>query len=177
MTEKFEVLLFSKEVQPIMNTTNGHNPILVDAINAMYNTYGNKYNEDLYRIVFSLAQRDRLEVEDKIMGEFEFMSDFDNVENAPEVFFERYGYDFLIQICDDADLDTILSYCRFEYNEEGKYYKEYEVEVYFREFSPIHQNTWLLRSKNSQECLETIKQAFSNPTLNAIKSVHIVEKG
>ncbi len=177
MAEKFEVLLFAKEPQQIMNSTNGHNQLLVNAINAMFNAYGNKYDNDLYNIVFSLAHRDALEVEDKIMGEFEFVSDYDGKEDAPELFFEEHGYRFLMEICDDKDLETILSFCRFEYDENGATYKEYEVEVYFNEDCPMHQSTWLLRSKNPQECLETIKQAVSKLTLNAIKSVHIVEKG
>lgn len=94
------------EDAPIMNTTNGHNRGLVDAINTIYRTGA---HDMLGMIMKSLYFRDLEEM--KVAGiitdeEFDgwWSLDWD---------WEKYAYDYLMHVADDADLRTIINYMRY----------------------------------------------------------------
>ena len=91
----------------IMDTHNGHNANLVEKINAAWKS--GRYNQDFGFIVYSIAQRDYLECEEKFgcdMGNF--LSAIIDDCNKDSI------HNVLENICDDQDLETILSFIRYK---------------------------------------------------------------
>lgn len=91
----------------IIDTRNGHNPELVRKINAAWKS--GQHNQDFGYIVYSIAQRDIMECKEKFdcdMGNF-LSSIIDDCD---------YGciHNVLENVCDDQDLETILSFIRHE---------------------------------------------------------------
>lgn len=91
----------------IMDTYNAHNPELVRKINNAWKS--GKYNQDFGYIVYSIAQRDYSECKEKFdcdMGNF-LSSIIDDCD---------FGciHNVLENVCDDQDLETILSFIRYE---------------------------------------------------------------
>jgi hypothetical protein len=91
----------------IMDTHNSHNAELVRKINAAWKS--GKYNQDFGYIVYSIAQRDYSECKEKFdcdMGNF-LSSIIDDCD---------FGciHNVLENVCDDQDLETILSFIRYE---------------------------------------------------------------
>lgn len=85
----------------IMDTYNGHNPELVRKINAAWKN--KKYHDSFGDILYALACRDMDEWEEKhndIIHDSE-----DGMKHAHEI---------MEGVCDDQDLETILSFIRYE---------------------------------------------------------------
>ena len=85
----------------IMDTYNGHNPELVRKINdAWKNT---KYHDRFGDILFALGCRDKQEIQDK----------FDVVIDCNDAAMDN-AHQIMEGVCDDWDLETILSFIRYE---------------------------------------------------------------
>jgi hypothetical protein len=85
----------------IMDTHNGHNAELVRKINAAWKS--DKYHERFCDILFALGCRDKQEIQDM----------FDIVIDCYEMAME-YAYEIMEDVCDNRDLETILSFIRYE---------------------------------------------------------------
>lgn len=85
----------------IMNTYNGHNKELVDKINAAWKS--DKYHDRFADILFALGCRDKEEIQ-ATFG-IEINCNETAMENAHEI---------MEHICDDWDLETILSFIRYK---------------------------------------------------------------
>lgn len=96
------ILAFEMDIQPdtIMNTTNSHNKELVDKINALWASHGNPYDTDLFKCVIkALFERDIDEANGKELTHEFFERDF-----------EGFMQMFLMNVCDDSDLQWIIDY-------------------------------------------------------------------
>lgn len=85
----------------IMNTYNGHNKELVRKINTAWKN--EKYHNLFGDILFALGSRDKQEIQDK----------FDIVIDCNETAMDN-AHEIMEHVCDDQDLETILSFIRYE---------------------------------------------------------------
>ena len=85
----------------IMDTYNAHNPELVHKINAAWKNP--KYHERFGDILFAIGCRDKQEIQDK----------FDIVIDCNETAMDN-AHEIMEGVCDDWDLETILSFIRYE---------------------------------------------------------------
>lgn len=91
----------------IMDTYNSHNPELVRKINAAWKS--GRYNQEFGYIVYSIAQRDYNECKEK------FDCDMDNfLSSIIDDCNESSIHNVLENVCDDWDLETILSFIRYK---------------------------------------------------------------
>lgn len=90
-------LLDGATIDTIMDTTNGHNPSLVEQINKAYREQPKLFAA----IVYLLGKRDEEEMACKIGLTFETLKD-------ATANLDRY----LMSIADDTDLECIISFCR-----------------------------------------------------------------
>lgn len=91
----------------IMDTYNGHNAKFVKKINAAWKS--GRYNQDFGLIVYSIAQRDYSECEEKFGCDMvNFLSSIIDDCNKDSI------HNVLENICDDQDLETILSFIRYK---------------------------------------------------------------
>ena len=91
----------------IMDTYNSHNPELVRKINAAWKS--GKYNQEFGYIIYSIANRDYNECKEK------FDCDMDNfLSSIIDDCNESSIHNVLENVCDDWDLETILSFIRYE---------------------------------------------------------------
>jgi hypothetical protein len=91
----------------IMNTYNGHNEELVRKINDAWKS--GKYNQEFGYIIYSIANRDYNECKEK------FDCDMDNfLSSIIDDCNEDSIHNVLENVCDDWDLETILSFIRYE---------------------------------------------------------------
>ena len=98
----------------MMTISNAHAQVLVDRINDLSRT--EHYHKDFCEILLILAQRYRDEVYDKVITD-DGDRDSDLLERIPaEEFKESCGREFLMLVCDNDDLNTILSYCKYKAN-------------------------------------------------------------
>ena len=91
----------------IMDTYNAHNKELVRKINAAWKS--GKYNQEFGYIIYSIANRDYNECKEKFdcdMGNF--LSSIIDDCNEDSI------HNVLENVCDDWDLETILSFIRYE---------------------------------------------------------------
>lgn len=86
----------------IMDTYNGHNNELVRKINAAWRS--EKYHDSFSEILVALSQRDHHEFEDK----------FDTVVEADGTWAMNHAHEIMEGVCDDWDLETILSFIRYK---------------------------------------------------------------
>lgn len=96
----------------IMNTSNSHNEKLVEQINAIYDgDLNTKVN--FYVILKALMYRDREEMIDKeIVTEDEFYFSHHDYHGLYNKLVRNYTYEYLMHVADDADLETIINFCR-----------------------------------------------------------------
>lgn len=94
-------------MEEIMTTRNGHNKVLVEKINAAWNSDDMKDN--FRYIVYAIAKRDQEEVEEKIDIDYsKLLSDI--IDDC-----DRCAIGTVLKnVCDDADLDNILQFVGFE---------------------------------------------------------------
>lgn len=108
LDKKIDTLLSNEEAKAcflsamgfygIMDTTNSHNPDLVNKINTLWIT-GDK---ELWKnILWAIALRDKKEMEDKCI-----------IVRTREGAYDVADL-ILMQICDDADLEMIINYIRY----------------------------------------------------------------
>ena len=91
----------------IMDTYNGHNQELVHKINSAWKS--GKYNQEFGYIIYSIASRDYNECKEK------FDCDMDNLlSSIIDDCNESSIHNVLENVCDDWDLETILSFIRYE---------------------------------------------------------------
>jgi hypothetical protein len=95
----FELYDFLKNKRTIIDTYNGHNKKLVDAINNAF--FDEKY--DFADILFAIARRDREEIYKKTSIDIQSKDDA-----------MTYAHDILENICDDNDLILILNFIGYE---------------------------------------------------------------
>lgn len=86
----------------IINPYNGHNRDLVDKICDAWDNP--KYHDDFGDILYALSQRDAAEIEDKFEG-LRITSSYEAMQFAHEI---------MEGVCDDWDLETILSFIRYK---------------------------------------------------------------
>lgn len=85
----------------IMDTYNSHNKELVRKINAAWKSP--KYHDRFGDILFALGCRDKQEIQDK----------FDVIIDCNETAMDN-AHEIMEGVCDDWDLETILSFIRYE---------------------------------------------------------------
>lgn len=96
------IKFFEEEVySDIIDTRNAHNPELVRKINAAWKSP--KYHDRFGNILFALGCRDKQEIQDK----------FDIVIDCNETAMDN-AHEIMEGVCDDWDLETILSFIRYE---------------------------------------------------------------
>ena len=88
---------YKVEEATIMNCFNAHDPKLVEKINYLWARTSKSFKP----ILFALYERDKEEAEEKEIVE-------PNDEN-----FESFAYDFMMHVCDDADLEVIINFIRY----------------------------------------------------------------
>lgn len=104
-----------------MDTTNGHCAVFVKAINDIFQTA--QYFKDAVEITHFLALRYKDEVYEKLITD-EGDRETQLLERwLPREFFNSIGNDFLTQVCDNDDLKTIITYCK--YDENHQFYNEF----------------------------------------------------
>lgn len=94
----------------IMNTLNAHDKDLVEKINFLYNA--TCVREKFKMILFTLAQRDKEEFEDKMFEDTPLNDCYDLIEWGKE-HFEDFAYHYLTRVADDGDLEVIIDFCRY----------------------------------------------------------------
>lgn len=92
----FNVTYEIKEAD-IMDTLNAHDPKLVEHINYIWCRASERFKP----ILFAIYERDKVEAEEK------------DIVVPTDDNFESFAYDFLMHVCDDADLETILNFVRY----------------------------------------------------------------
>lgn len=92
---------FFFEESDIMDTLNAHNKELVRKINKAWRT--EKHHKLFGGILLALLIRDHEEYEDK----------FDTVDDYSEDFAMEHAHEILEHVCDDMDLETVLSFVRY----------------------------------------------------------------
>ena len=92
----FNVTYEIKEAD-IMDTLNAHDPKLVEHINYIWCRSSERFKP----ILLALYERDKEEAEEK------------DIVVPTDENFESFAYDFLMHVCDDADLETILNFVRY----------------------------------------------------------------
>lgn len=103
----------SEDYEEIMDTTNGHNPNLVNKINIAWNTK----REQFYPILRTLYKRDIKEI--MASDAFGDLSVFGIAKSADEAFsymdenWDIEAYNYLQHIADDTDLECILNFVRY----------------------------------------------------------------
>lgn len=91
----------------IMDTYNAHNKELVRKINAAWKS--GKYNQEFGYITYSIANRDYNECKEKFDCDMDnFLSSIIDDCNKDSI------HNVLENVCDDQDLETILSFIRYE---------------------------------------------------------------
>ena len=91
----------------IMDTYNAHNKELVRKINAAWKS--GKYNQEFGYIIYSIANRDYNECKEKFDCDMDnFLSSIIDDCNKDSI------HNVLENVCDDQDLETILSFIRYE---------------------------------------------------------------
>lgn len=91
----------------IMDTYNAHNPELVRKINSAWKS--GKYNQEFGYIIYSIANRDYNECKEKFDCDMDnFLSSIIDDCNKDSI------HNVLENVCDDQDLETILSFIRYE---------------------------------------------------------------
>lgn len=98
-----DAMLRLEKREEIMNTFNGHNRLLVKAINDLWND--EEHSKFLEIILRALYLRDMKEFQDKLTIEPHL------VMEAPL----DYAHLYLMHVADDADLIAVLEFCRFNY--------------------------------------------------------------
>ena len=95
----------------MMTISNAHAQVLVDRINDLSRT--EHYRKDFGDILLILAKRYEDEVYDKVITD-EGDRETDLLSRIPaEEFIESCGREFLMLVCDNNDLNTILHYCKY----------------------------------------------------------------
>lgn len=108
--------LYEKDIEPqyltaiishleepgIIDTLNAHNPSIVERINRAWKNP--QLHNQFGPILYSLAQRDKQEFEDKF--NHPVPADIDATYN--------WAHEIMEQVCDDYDLETILHFLRYE---------------------------------------------------------------
>lgn len=85
----------------IMDTYNAHNPELVRKINAAWKS--EEYHDRFGDILFALGSRDKQDIQEK----------FDIIIDSNETAMDN-AHEIMEGVCDDWDLETILSFIRYE---------------------------------------------------------------
>lgn len=84
--------------QDIMSYHNGHNSVLVDKLNELWL---DKKNHNNFEIIFyALYTKYQEECDDKGI----------RIVNRHNKFYEDFVWDFLTNVCDDCDLETIIKF-------------------------------------------------------------------
>lgn len=98
-----DAMLRCEKREEVMNTFNAHNPMLVKAINDLWND--DEHSKFLEIILRALYLRDMEEFQDKL-------------DVCPHLVMEDpldYAHIYLAHVADDADLVVVLEFCRWNY--------------------------------------------------------------
>ena len=98
-----DAMLRCEKREEVMNVLNGHNPILVIAINDLWND--DEHSKFLEIILRALYLRDMEEFQEKL-------------DVSPHLVMEDpldYAHIYLAHVADDADLVAVLEFCRWNY--------------------------------------------------------------
>ena len=102
-----DAMLRCEKREDVMNTLNGHNPILVTAINNLWND--DERSKFLEIILRALYLRDMEEFQEKLTI-------------CPHLVMEDpldYAHLYLTHVADDADLIAVLEFCRWNYEQKS----------------------------------------------------------
>ena len=102
-----DAMLRCEKREEVMNTLNGHNPILVIAINDLWND--DEHSKFLEIILRALYLRDMEEFQEKLTI-------------CPHLVMEDpldYAHLYLTHVADDADLIAVLEFCRWNYEQKS----------------------------------------------------------
>ena len=94
--------------EEIMDTTNGHDPELVEKINRAWN----EKREQFCPILRCLYERDIKEIMDS--DAWNWTDDAESVKETLHYEWDIHAYNYLMHIADDTDLKTILTFIRYE---------------------------------------------------------------
>lgn len=117
--DETDMMLFESDLTPdnlkdlvkffssdIIDIYNGHDKELVKKINDAWNNP--KYESSFGQILLALLTRDQKEYEDK----------YDTDASLTEEYAYEHAHEIMEGVCDDWDLETIISFIRYEENEE-----------------------------------------------------------
>lgn len=96
------ILKWMNARRDIMDTYNGHNWVLVQKINDAWKNGG--YHKLFGTILLALLYRDNMEYEQK----------FGEILDYSEEYAMAHAHEIMEGVCDDLDLETILSFIRYE---------------------------------------------------------------
>lgn len=102
-----DAMLSCEKREEVMNTLNAHNPMLVIAINDLWND--DEHSKFLEIILRALYLRDMEEFQDKL-------------DVCPHSVMEdplEYAHIYLTHVADDADLVAVLEFCRWDYEQKS----------------------------------------------------------
>lgn len=100
-----DAMLRCEKREEVMNTFNAHNPMLVKAINDLWND--DEHSKFLEIILRALYLRDMEEFQEKLAV-------------CPNLVMEDpldYAHLYLTHVADDADLVAVLEFCRWDYEQ------------------------------------------------------------
>ena len=92
-----------QKINDIMDTSNGHNPELVRKINDAWKVVENQHA--FQHILYAILMTHQDEYEERIG---------DIPEDADLDYAWEHAHEIMQSVCDDRDLDTILSFIRYE---------------------------------------------------------------
>jgi hypothetical protein len=100
------------DTEEVMDTTNGHNPELVEKINRAWT----EKREKFYPILCALYKRDNDEIRDSDAFIFteEITRNYDTIYEYLKENWDIEAGNYLQHIADDTDLKTILTFIRYE---------------------------------------------------------------
>ena len=102
-----DAMLRCEKREDVMNALNGHNPMLVIAINDLWND--DEHSKFLEIILRALYLRDMEEFQEKLTI-------------CPHLVMEDpldYAHLYLTHVADDADLIAVLEFCRWDYEQKS----------------------------------------------------------
>jgi len=101
---------FEDDPEGIMNTTNCHNEALVEQINEKWNKFRDKFRP----ILCALYERDAEEILNSEAFSFDPAADAEWVEGYMKHNWKVEAENYLMHIADDQDLETILTFVRYD---------------------------------------------------------------
>lgn len=126
-------------------------------------------------ILYTIACRDWYEVETNVLQDGFTMKDIQNQHTDPMAFFDAYGHEVLMNVCDDNDLKTILSFCGVDPYDTNRPDSKYNVEIYTENYYPVSKTTMLMTAPSADVAVSRIDEFINEKLTKHITRIVVTE--